>query len=148
PDSAFLPRTRTRSRWPIAWPVATSHLAGFAEMSGDGCPAAFPFAARAPILPPMNQPAPNPPTNVQEWTVSTLSGALKRTLEDAFGFVRLRAEVSVYRGPHSSGHCYFSLKDDGARIDAVIWKGVFSRLKVKPQEGLEVVVTGRITTFP
>ncbi|MBM3084606.1 exodeoxyribonuclease VII large subunit [Chelatococcus daeguensis] len=96
----------------------------------------------------MNQPDPNPPSNVQEWTVSTLSGALKRTLEDAFGFVRLRAEVSGYRGPHSSGHCYFSLKDEGARIDAVIWKGVFSRLKVKPQEGLEVVVTGRITTFP
>ncbi|APF38904.1 exodeoxyribonuclease VII large subunit [Chelatococcus daeguensis] len=99
-------------------------------------------------MPPMNQPDPNPPSNVQEWTVSTLSGALKRTLEDAFGFVRLRAEVSGYRGPHSSGHCYFSLKDEGARIDAVIWKGVFSRLKVKPQEGLEVVVTGRITTFP
>lgn len=116
--------------------------------TGDSRRAAFPFRTRTPILPPMNQTDPTPPSNVQEWTVSALSGALKRTLEDAFGFVRLRAEVSGYRGPHSSGHCYFSLKDEGARIDAVIWKGVFSRLKVKPQEGLEVVVTGRITTFP
>ncbi|MDJ1157866.1 exodeoxyribonuclease VII large subunit [Chelatococcus sp. SYSU_G07232] len=87
-------------------------------------------------------------TNIQEWTVSGLSGALKRTLEDAFGYVRLRGEVSGYRGPHSSGHCYFALKDEGAKIEAVIWKGVFQRLKVKPQEGLEVVVTGKITTFP
>ncbi|CAH1669190.1 Exodeoxyribonuclease 7 large subunit [Chelatococcus asaccharovorans] len=87
-------------------------------------------------------------TNLQEWTVSGLSGALKRTLEDAFGHVRLKGEVSGYRGPHSSGHCYFALKDESAKLEAVIWKGVFSRLKIKPQEGLEVVVTGRITTFP
>ncbi|CAH1655181.1 Exodeoxyribonuclease 7 large subunit [Hyphomicrobiales bacterium] len=87
-------------------------------------------------------------TNIQEWTVSSLSGALKRTLEDAFGHVRLKGEVSGYRGPHSSGHCYFALKDEGAKLEAVIWKGVFNRLKIKPQEGLEVVVTGRITTFP
>lgn len=88
------------------------------------------------------------PSNLQEWTVSGLSGALKRTLEDAFGYVRLRAEISGYRGPVASGHCYFSLKDESARIDAVIWKGQFQRLKVKPQDGLEVIVTGRITTFP
>src|SRR3712207_5742205 len=88
------------------------------------------------------------PSNAPEWSVSDLAGALKRTLEDAFGFVRLKGEVSGYRGPHSSGHVYFCLKDQGARIDAVIWKTTFSRLRFKPQEGLEVVAIGRITTFP
>lgn len=87
-------------------------------------------------------------SNAPEWSVSDLAGALKRTLEDAFGLVRLRGEVSGYRGPHSSGHAYFCLKDQNARIDAVIWKGSFSRLKIKPEEGMEVIATGRITTFP
>jgi exodeoxyribonuclease VII large subunit len=62
--------------------------------------------------------------------------------------VRLRGEVLNYRGPHSSGHVYFCLKDTGARIDAIIWKGNFTRLKFKPEEGLEVVVTGKVTTYP
>ncbi|MDQ4135058.1 MAG: exodeoxyribonuclease VII large subunit, partial [Pseudomonadota bacterium] len=88
------------------------------------------------------------PSNAPEWSVSDLAGALKRTLEEAFGYVRLRGEISGYRGPHSSGHVYFCLKDQGARIDAVMWKGSFSRLRIKPQEGLEVVATGRITTYP
>ncbi|MGA0596599.1 exodeoxyribonuclease VII large subunit [Enterovirga sp. CN4-39] len=87
-------------------------------------------------------------TNAPEWSVSELSGALKRTLEDAFGHVRLRGEISGYRGQHSSGHAYFCLKDRDARIDAVIWKSAFSRMRFKPQEGLEVVAIGRITTFP
>ncbi|MGD9769131.1 MAG: exodeoxyribonuclease VII large subunit, partial [Pseudolabrys sp.] len=86
--------------------------------------------------------------NVVELTVSELSLSLKRTVEDAFGHVRLRGEISGYRGPHSSGHCYFALKDESARIDAVIWKGVFGKMRVKPEEGLEVVVTGRVTTYP
>jgi exodeoxyribonuclease VII large subunit len=88
------------------------------------------------------------PSNAPEWSVSDLAGALKRTLEDAFGHVRLRGEVSGYRGPHSSGHAYFSLKDQNARIDAVIWKGSFAKLKIRPEEGMEVIATGRITTFP
>jgi exodeoxyribonuclease VII large subunit len=88
------------------------------------------------------------PSNTPEWSVSELAGALKRTLEDAFGYVRLRAEISGYRGPHGSGHAYFGLKDENACIDAVIWKTTFNRLRLKPQEGLEVIVTGRITTFP
>src|SRR5215212_5426730 len=92
--------------------------------------------------------ADNAPSNAVEWSVSDLAAALKRTLEDAFGFVRLKGEVSGYRGPHSSGHVYFCLKDQNAKIDAVIWKTTFSRLRIKPQEGLEVVATGRITTFP
>ncbi len=89
-----------------------------------------------------------PASNVLEVTVGELSSALKRTIEDRFGFVRLRGEISNYRGPHSSGHAYFCLKDDAARIDAVIWKTAFLRLKTKPQEGLEVIATGRVTTFP
>src|SRR5689334_25036443 len=81
--------------------------------------------------------------NVVEWTVSELSAALKRTVEDAYGFVRVRGEISGYRGPHSSGHVYFTLKDEGARIDAVIWRTAFARIRFKPEEGLEVIATGR-----
>ncbi|MEI5666115.1 exodeoxyribonuclease VII large subunit [Bosea sp. CCNWLW174] len=95
----------------------------------------------------MDNESPPPAGNAPEWSVSDLSGALKRTLEDAFGFVRVRGEISGYRGPVGSGHVYFSLKDANAKIDAVIWKGVFGRLKTKPQEGLEVIATGKITTF-
>jgi exodeoxyribonuclease VII large subunit len=87
-------------------------------------------------------------SNAPELTVSELSNALKRTIEDRFGFVRLRGEISNYKGPHSSGHAYFCLKDESARIDALIWKGTFLRLKIKPQEGLEVIATGKITTYP
>ena len=88
------------------------------------------------------------PSNATEISVSELSTALKRTVEDRFGFVRVRGEVSGYRGPHSSGHVYFALKDQSAKIDAVMWKGVFGRLRVKPEEGMEVIATGKITTYP
>ena len=86
--------------------------------------------------------------NVAEFSVSELAQAVKRALESGFGHVRLRGEISGYRGPHSSGHCYFSLKDENAKIDAVVWRGVFSALRFKPSEGLEVVATGKITTYP
>ena len=86
--------------------------------------------------------------NVAEFTVTELSFALKRTIEDAYGYVRVRGEISGYRGPHSSGHCYFCLKDDRSRIDAVIWKHAVPRLRAKLQEGLEVIATGKITTYP
>ncbi|WP_210497315.1 exodeoxyribonuclease VII large subunit [Microvirga antarctica] len=92
--------------------------------------------------------ADSPPSNASEWSVSDLAGALKRTLEDSFGHVRVRGEISGFRGQHSSGHAYFSLKDQNARLDAVIWKGTYGRLRIKPEEGLEVIATGRITTFP
>ena len=88
------------------------------------------------------------PSNLAEYSVSELSGSIKRTVEQAFDQVRVRGEVSGYRGPHSSGHAYFCLKDDRARIDAVIWKGSFSRMRFKPEEGMEVIATGRVTTFP
>lgn len=87
-------------------------------------------------------------SNVVEYSVSDIAHALKRSIEERFGHVRVRGEISGYRGPHSSGHCYFSIKDEGAKLDAVIWRGSFSRLRPKLQEGLEVIVTGKITSYP
>ena len=98
----------------------------------------------------MNQTAPQAQSggNVAEYTVSELSGAIKRALEEGFGYVRLRGEISGFRGAHASGHCYFALKDDKAKIEAVVWKMTYGRLKVKPEEGMEVVVQGRVTSYP
>ncbi|MCC0028770.1 MAG: exodeoxyribonuclease VII large subunit [Brucellaceae bacterium] len=87
------------------------------------------------------------PSNLAEYTVSEISGALRRVVEDNFGHVRIRGEISGYRGPHSSGHAYFALKDERSRIEAVIWKGVFSKLRFKPEEGMEVIATGKVTTY-
>ncbi len=87
-------------------------------------------------------------SNAIEYSVTDIAHALKRSIEEQFGHVRVRGEISGYRGPHSSGHCYFSIKDAGAKLDAVIWRGSFSRLRSKLQEGLEVVVTGKITSYP
>jgi exodeoxyribonuclease VII large subunit len=89
-----------------------------------------------------------PATNLVEYTVSELAFALKRTVEEAYGLVRLRGEISGFRGQHNSGHCYFRLKDENACIEAVIFRSTFLRLKFKPEEGLEVVVKGRVTTYP
>ena len=86
--------------------------------------------------------------NLVEYSVSEISGSIKRTVEDAFGHVRVRGEISGYRGPHSSGHAYFTLKDERARIEAVIWRGTFPKLKFKPEEGMEMIATGKITTYP
>jgi exodeoxyribonuclease VII large subunit len=89
---------------------------------------------------------PRAPSNLREFTVSELSNLLKRAVEESFPYVRVRGELSrVSR--HSSGHCYFDLKDDRSVLAAVIWKGSLARLKVKPEQGLEVVCTGRLTTF-
>ncbi len=87
-------------------------------------------------------------TNAAEFTVSEIAQAVKRTVEDEFGHVRVRGEISGYRGQHSSGHAYFTLKDENASIDAVVWKGNYAKLTFKPEEGLEVIATGRLTTFP
>jgi exodeoxyribonuclease VII large subunit len=85
--------------------------------------------------------------NVVEWSVSELSAALRKTVEDAYGYVRVRGEVSGFKGPSPSGHCYFRLKDDKAVLEGVIWKGVWGRMRVKPEEGLDVIVSGKLTTF-
>jgi len=101
-------------------------------------------------LVPDNSPPTGPKAgaNVAEFTVSELSSAIKRALEEGFGYVRLRGEVSGYRGPHASGHCYFALKDDKAKIEAVVWRGVWGKLKIRPEEGMEVIATGKISSFP
>jgi exodeoxyribonuclease VII large subunit len=92
----------------------------------------------------MAEPALN---NLVEWTVSELSAALRRTVEDAYGYVRVRGEVSGFKGASPSGHVYFRLKDDRAVLEAVIWKGVYGRMRVKPEEGLDVIAQGKLTTF-
>ncbi|MBI5942085.1 MAG: exodeoxyribonuclease VII large subunit [Caulobacterales bacterium] len=91
--------------------------------------------------------ADTPTSNAQAYSVSELAFALKRTLEDAYGFVRLRGELSKVTH-HASGHVYLTLKDDKAALDGVVWKGSVRGLSVRPEQGLEVIVTGRITTFP
>src|SRR6201986_2203488 len=96
----------------------------------------------------IEMPVAEPLINAPEYTVSELSSALRRTVEDSYGHVRVRGEISGFRGAHSSGHCYFALKDENAKIDAVIWKGVHYRMRFKPQEGLEVIATGKLTTYP
>lgn len=85
--------------------------------------------------------------NAEPLTVSEISQALKRTVEDRFGFVRVRGELSGVKRA-ASGHLYCSLKDEKAVIDAVMWKGTTGRLAFKPEDGLEVVATGKLTTYP
>ncbi len=85
--------------------------------------------------------------NAKPYSVSELAFALKRTVEEAYGFVRLRGELSKVTR-HSSGHIYLTLKDDKAAIDGVVWKGQARGLGCQPEQGLEVIVTGRITTYP
>ena len=85
--------------------------------------------------------------NQPVYTVSEVSFKVKRVVEDHFGVVRLRGEVSGYK-LHSSGHAYFTLKDENACIDAVCWRGNIGKVKFKPEDGLEVVASGKITTYP
>jgi exodeoxyribonuclease VII large subunit len=87
------------------------------------------------------------PGNAPEMTVSELSGAVKRVIEGSFGLIRVRGEVGRVSRP-ASGHLYFDLKDDRNVIAAVSWKGQVARMQVRPEEGMEVVATGRLTTFP
>src|SRR5438552_2862215 len=86
-------------------------------------------------------------SNLPEYTVSELSLALKRSIEDGFGQVRVRGEISGFKRP-GSGHCYFALKDADAVLDAVCWRMTAIRLAIKPEDGMEVVCSGRLTTYP
>ena len=88
-----------------------------------------------------------PGDNSPALSVSELSGALKRTIESAFGQVRVRGEISGFKR-HASGHCYFTLKDENACIDAVIWRNGAATLAFRPEDGAEVIATGRLTTYP
>jgi exodeoxyribonuclease VII large subunit len=90
--------------------------------------------------------APGAVSNVPEFSVSELSFALKREIETAFPRVRVRGEISQPSFPRS-GHCYFRLKDENAVIDGVAWKGTIPRLGIKIEEGLEVIATGKLTTY-
>jgi exodeoxyribonuclease VII large subunit len=91
--------------------------------------------------------SPTPQGNQPEYTVSELSGAVKRVIEGEFGLVRVRGEVGRVSRP-ASGHLYFDLKDDRSVIAAISWKGQVAKMQVRPEEGMEVVATGRMTTFP
>jgi len=84
--------------------------------------------------------------NAPEYTVSDLSRQVKKMVEDGFGHVRVRGEIGECK-LHSSGHLYLSLKDEGAVLAAVCWKGQVSRLGLKPATGMDVVCTGKLTTF-
>ncbi|MDF1728938.1 MAG: exodeoxyribonuclease VII large subunit, partial [Sulfitobacter sp.] len=84
--------------------------------------------------------------NSPEFTVTEISGAIKRVIEGNFGHVRIKGEVGRVSRPRS-GHIYLDLKDDRAVISGVIWKGVAAKLQTQPEEGMEVVATGRVTTF-
>jgi exodeoxyribonuclease VII large subunit len=95
----------------------------------------------------MFEDTPAPPGNAPEYTVSELSGAVKRVIEGEFGLVRVRGEVGRVSKP-ASGHLYFDLKDDRSVIAAISWKGQVAKMQVRPEEGMEVVATGRMTTFP
>jgi exodeoxyribonuclease VII large subunit len=86
-------------------------------------------------------------SNIPEFSVSELAFSLKRTLEENYGHVRVRGELGRVTIA-ASGHMYATLKDDQANIDAVCWKGTLPRLKVKPEEGLEVVCTGKVSSYP
>ncbi|MBB3764580.1 exodeoxyribonuclease VII large subunit [Sphingomicrobium lutaoense] len=85
--------------------------------------------------------------NAPALSVSELSGALKRTVEGTFAHVRVRGEISGWKRA-ASGHCYFTLKDENSCLDAVLWRGQAGRLAFQPEDGAEVVATGKITTYP
>jgi exodeoxyribonuclease VII large subunit len=86
-------------------------------------------------------------SNLPEWTVSELSQALKRNIEQNFSYVRVRGEISGLKR-HSSGHCYLTLKDEDANLDGVIWRTTMARIQLQPADGMEVICTGRLTTYP
>ena len=88
-----------------------------------------------------------PGDNSPELTVSELAGSVKRVVEGAFGQVRVRGEISGFKR-HASGHCYFTLKDDSACVDAVIWRSSAGALAFRPEDGAEVVASGKMTTYP
>ena len=91
--------------------------------------------------------APPALSNLREYSVSELSQALRRSIEDGFGQVRVRGEISGFKR-HASGHCYFALKDAEAVLDAVCWRMTALRLGLRPEDGMEVVCNGRLTTYP
>ncbi len=90
----------------------------------------------------------NQATNATEYSVSEIAGAVKRVVEESFGYVRVRGEISQPNVNSGSGHCYLRLKDDKAMLEAVCWKGTMAKLKHKPEAGMEVIASGKLTTYP
>ncbi len=88
-----------------------------------------------------------PGDNAAPLSITEISALLKRTVEDRFGFVRVRGELSGVKRA-ASGHLYMSLKDEGARLDGVMWRGGVQRLAFLPEDGIEVIATGKLTTYP
>ena len=86
------------------------------------------------------------PTNLPEFSVAEISGAIKRTLEGEFGRVRVRGEITEMKR-YPSGHIYFSLKDESAKLSGIVWKTSVPRLGLVPENGVEVVATGRISSY-
>lgn len=95
----------------------------------------------------MNDPRDPLVSNVPEYTVSEISGAVKRTLEGTFGRIRVRGEITELKR-YPSGHIYFSLKDEAAKISGIVWKNAVPRLGMVPENGVEVIATGRISSYP
>ncbi len=89
----------------------------------------------------------SPGDNAPPLSITEISALLKRTVEDRFGFVRVRGELSGVKRA-ASGHLYMSLKDEGARLDGVMWRGSAQRLGFLPEDGVEVIATGKLTTYP
>ncbi|TCZ66147.1 exodeoxyribonuclease VII large subunit [Roseicella aquatilis] len=94
----------------------------------------------------MDTTPPRAAPNIPEFAVSEIAGAIRRTLEDAFGRVRVRGEITELKR-YPSGHIYLSLKDENAKLEAVIWKTSVPRLAIKPENGVEVIATGKIGTY-
>lgn len=86
--------------------------------------------------------------NIPEYSVSEIAGQVKRMVEETFGYVRVRGEISKASVNAGSGHCYLTLKDDKAVLESVVWKGTMARLKHRPEAGMEVIASGKLTTYP
>lgn len=86
--------------------------------------------------------------NIPEFSVSEIAAQVKRTVEDTFGYVRVRGEISKAGVNSASGHCYITMKDDKAVLEAVCWKGTMAKLTHKPEAGMEVIASGKLTTYP
>ena len=87
-----------------------------------------------------------PVSNLPEYTVSEISGSVKRTLETTFGRIRVRGEITELKR-YPSGHIYFSLKDETSKLSGIVWKNAVPRLGMKPENGVEVIATGRISAY-
>ncbi len=128
-----------------ATPAASAPPPSLFAQTPETAPSA-PQAAPPPPPPSLPVDQPRPGSNLPEYSVSEISTLLKKTVEETFGLVRVRGEISDCKY-HSSGHLYLTLKDEGAVLAAVCWRGQAGKLGMKPQVGMDVVCRGRLTTY-